>query len=148
MHALFRLQITVDIFTFHTERNAFDAGFITGTVKGNSNASEIFADAARIEGEVASTGTVKIGLGSVIIGNVSSTSAVAASSQPRNTLPILMVHGTADHFVPCSMTEQGYAVCNGPKQLFLAQDAGHGVSMLIEPEKYEKLIIEFLDKSL
>ena len=69
-------------------------------------------------------------------------------SLPRNTLPIIMVHGTADHFVPCSMTEQGYAVCNGPKQLFLAQDAGHGVSMLIEPEKYEKLIIEFLDKYL
>lgn len=53
---------------------------VTGTVKGNSNASEVFADAARIEGEVSSTGTVKIGLGSVIIGNVSSTSAVVAGA--------------------------------------------------------------------
>lgn len=53
---------------------------VTGTVKGNSNAAEVFADAARIEGEVASTGTVKIGLGSVIIGNVSSTSAVVAGA--------------------------------------------------------------------
>ena len=53
---------------------------VTGTVKGNSSASEIFADAARIEGEVASTGTIKIGLGSVIIGNVSSTSAVVAGA--------------------------------------------------------------------
>lgn len=53
---------------------------VTGTVKGNSSASEIFADAARIEGEVASTGTIKIGLGSVIIGNVSSTSAVIAGA--------------------------------------------------------------------
>lgn len=53
---------------------------VTGTVKGNSNAAEIFADAARIEGEVASTGTIKIGLGSVIIGNVSSTSAVVAGA--------------------------------------------------------------------
>lgn len=34
----------------------------------------------RIEGEVVSTGTIKIGLGSVIIGNVTSTSAVIAGA--------------------------------------------------------------------
>ena len=49
---------------------------VTGVVNGNSSASEFFADAAKIEGEVVSTGTIKIGLGSVIIGNVTSTSAV------------------------------------------------------------------------
>lgn len=53
---------------------------VTGTVNGNSNSSEFFADAAKIEGEVVSTGTVKIGLGSVIIGNVTSTSAVIAGA--------------------------------------------------------------------
>ena len=53
---------------------------VTGVVNGNSNASEFFADAAKIEGEVVSTGTVKIGLGSVIIGNVTSTSAVIAGA--------------------------------------------------------------------
>ena len=45
---------------------------VTGVVNGNSSASEFFADAAKIEGEVVSTGTIKIGLGSVIIGNVTS----------------------------------------------------------------------------
>lgn len=53
---------------------------VTGMVNGNSNASEFFADAAQIEGEVVSTGTVKIGLGSVIIGNVTSSSAVIAGA--------------------------------------------------------------------
>lgn len=53
---------------------------VTGVVNGNSSASEFFADAAKIEGEVVSTGTVKIGLGSVIIGNVTSTSAVIAGA--------------------------------------------------------------------
>ncbi len=53
---------------------------VTGTVTGDSNSSEFFADAAKIEGEVVSTGTVKIGLGSVIIGNVTSTSAVVAGA--------------------------------------------------------------------
>lgn len=53
---------------------------VTGMVNGNSNSSEFFADAAQIEGEVVSSGTVKIGLGSVIIGNVTSTSAVVAGA--------------------------------------------------------------------
>ena len=53
---------------------------VTGVVNGNSSASEFFADAAKIEGEVVSTGTVKIGLGSVVIGNITSTSAVIAGA--------------------------------------------------------------------
>ena len=53
---------------------------ITGTLNGNSAASEIFADVAKIEGEVTSTGTVKIGAGTVIIGNISASSAVIAGA--------------------------------------------------------------------
>ena len=49
-------------------------------VNGNSNTSEFFADSAQVEGEVVSSGTVKIGLGSVIIGNVTSNSAVIAGA--------------------------------------------------------------------
>lgn len=53
---------------------------VTGTIIGNSTSSEFFADAAKIEGEVVSTGTVKVGLGSVIIGNITATSAVIAGA--------------------------------------------------------------------
>ncbi len=53
---------------------------VTGVVNGNSDTSEFFADAAQVEGEVVSSGTVKIGLGSVIIGNVTSASAVIAGA--------------------------------------------------------------------
>ncbi len=53
---------------------------ITGILEGNSNSSEFFADAAKIEGEVRSTGTVKIGIGSVVIGNISASSAVIAGA--------------------------------------------------------------------
>ena len=49
---------------------------ITGTVKGTSQAGEIFANNAKIEGDVKSSGSVKIGNGSVIVGNVYATSAV------------------------------------------------------------------------
>jgi cytoskeletal protein CcmA (bactofilin family) len=53
---------------------------VTGVVNGNSSTSEFFADSAQVEGEVVSSGTVKIGLGSVVIGNLSSTSAVIAGA--------------------------------------------------------------------
>jgi cytoskeletal protein CcmA (bactofilin family) len=53
---------------------------VTGVVNGNSSTSEFFADSAQVEGEVVSTGTVKIGLGSVVIGNLTSTSAVIAGA--------------------------------------------------------------------
>ena len=53
---------------------------ITGILEGNSNSSEFFADAAKVEGEVNSTGTVKIGIGSVVIGNITASSAVIAGA--------------------------------------------------------------------
>ncbi len=53
---------------------------VTGYINGNSASEEFFADTAFVEGEVVSTGTVKIGLGSRIIGNISSTSAVIAGA--------------------------------------------------------------------
>ncbi len=53
---------------------------ITGTIKGNSKASEVFADAAKIVGEIRTEGSVKIGSSSVIIGNITATSAVIAGA--------------------------------------------------------------------
>lgn len=53
---------------------------ITGAVKGNSKAAEVFADAAKIVGEVSANGTVKIGASSVIIGNIQASSAVIAGA--------------------------------------------------------------------
>ncbi len=53
---------------------------ITGTIVGNSNADEVYADSAKVEGEINSAGAVKIGLGSVILGNVNATSAVVAGA--------------------------------------------------------------------
>ena len=53
---------------------------ITGTVKGNINAAEVYTDMARVKGEIACIGAVKIGKGSVAIGNIASTSAVIAGA--------------------------------------------------------------------
>ena len=49
---------------------------VTGTIKGTSEAKEIFANNAKIEGDIKSDGTIKVGNGSIIIGIVIATSAV------------------------------------------------------------------------
>lgn len=53
---------------------------VTGSIKGNSKAAEVFADAAKVVGEIHTSGTVKIGASSVIIGNITATCAVIAGA--------------------------------------------------------------------
>lgn len=53
---------------------------ISGTIVGNSKAAEIYAEGAKITGEVVSEGTAKIGQSTVIIGNITATSAVIAGA--------------------------------------------------------------------
>lgn len=66
----------------------------------------------------------------------------------KNTLPILMVHGVDDDFVPCYMTEQGFAACTGEKQMMLVEKAGHGVSFLVESQRYKETVMQFLKTNL
>ncbi len=53
---------------------------ITGNIQGNSKAVEIYAEGAKICGEINSQGSVKIGQSSVVIGNITATSAVIAGA--------------------------------------------------------------------
>ena len=53
---------------------------ITGTIEGNSRAAEIYAENAKVTGELRSSGAVKIGQSSVIIGDVYASSAVIAGA--------------------------------------------------------------------
>lgn len=53
---------------------------VSGEINGKVNASEIYSNAARITGEINSAGSVKIGVGSVIVGNVAAQSAVIAGA--------------------------------------------------------------------
>ena len=53
---------------------------VTGEINGDSDASEIYAESARITGEVKSKGSVKVGQSTVIIGNIFGSSAVIAGA--------------------------------------------------------------------
>lgn len=53
---------------------------INGVIQGNSQAAEIYAENAKITGELRSSGSIKVGQSTVIIGNVYATSAVIAGA--------------------------------------------------------------------
>ncbi|WP_027437885.1 polymer-forming cytoskeletal protein [Lachnospira multipara] len=53
---------------------------VSGVLTGNSTANEIFANSAKINGDINAKGSVKIGQGTVIVGNIVATSAVIAGA--------------------------------------------------------------------
>lgn len=53
---------------------------ITGYINGNSKAAEVYAESAKINGEIVSAGAVKVGASAVIIGNITATSAAIAGA--------------------------------------------------------------------
>ena len=53
---------------------------VTGEITGDSDAAEIYAESARITGEVKSKGSVKVGQSTVIVGNIFGSSAVIAGA--------------------------------------------------------------------
>jgi len=53
---------------------------ISGNVAGNSTASDVFVSAKRLNGNIDSEGTVKVGLGTVVIGDIKAGSAVIAGA--------------------------------------------------------------------
>lgn len=53
---------------------------ISGKVVGNSMASEVYVNTERLEGSISSEGSVKVGVGTVVIGDITATSGVIAGA--------------------------------------------------------------------
>ena len=65
------------------------------------------------------------------------------------TKPALFIHGTADDFVPPSMTEAAYAACPAAdKTLILVEGAMHGCSYLRDRARCESALRGFFAKAL
>lgn len=68
-------------------------------------------------------------------------STVAALKNTR--IPVLLIHGAADKFVPVEMTYENYEACASPKKLFIVPGADHAMSYLKDREGYEKTVKDF-----
>lgn len=72
--------------------------------------------------------------------------ASTIKAMETNRLPILLLHGEADFFVPCEMTRRTYEACRTDKCMLTVPGADHGMSLLIDPEGVIRLTDEFLAK--
>jgi hypothetical protein len=61
----------------------------------------------------------------------------------NNQIPVMLIHGTEDHFVPIEMTYANYEACKGPKKLLIVPGADHCMSYCLEKERYENAVKDF-----
>ena len=69
-------------------------------------------------------------------------------SLANSKVPVLMIHGKNDGFVPCKMSEIGYEACIGKKKLFLVDGADHGVSFVKDRDGYIREVVSFLEENV
>ena len=82
-------------------------------------------------------------LGALLYGHFRMTpDASAVEAVKRATVPILIIHGDDDRFVPCQMSE---AIRNANPQrvkLVLFPGAGHALSYILDGETYRRVVLE------
>jgi fermentation-respiration switch protein FrsA (DUF1100 family) len=89
-----------------------------------------------------------IRLGALLYGGFDPNGSEAVRSVRMKTPPLLIVHGTADGFVPSEMSSKIDAAAAGEHTLVLVDGADHGKSFTVAPELYVKTVNGFFDACL
>ena len=63
----------------------------------------------------------------------------------RCNVPVFLIHGEADDFVPCEMTKSNYEVILSEKKLLTVPGATHALSFMADGVKYREMITETLN---
>ena len=84
-----------------------------------------------------------IRLGGVLFGHfdLEETSPIEAVKNCR--VPLILIHGEADDFVPCEMSRQVYDVCVSQKKFVSIPGAGHGLSFPVDKKGYVQALADF-----
>ena len=62
----------------------------------------------------------------------------------KNTdIPVLLIHGSDDKFVPVEMTYDNYKACNSVKKLLIVPGAKHAISYYVNRTEYEQAVKNF-----
>ncbi len=60
-------------------------------------------------------------------------------------MPLLVVHGTDDRYVPARFSEQLYQAARPPKELLLVEGATHNNSLRVAPSAYARALQALLE---
>lgn len=87
-------------------------------------------------------------LGAKIYGgfNLQETDALRAVMQTK--IPVLIIHGEADTYVPCNMSAEAQHINPAMVSRHTFPGAAHGISYLVDTARYQKLVKDFVAKAL
>ena len=75
-------------------------------------------------------------LGAYIYGGFNLHETTAIETLKRCKIPVIFFHGESDDFVPCCMSQENFDACKSEKRIVTIPAAAHGLSFLIDPERY------------
>ena len=75
-------------------------------------------------------------LGAKLYGKFDLEQTSALEAMKKCKVPVIFFHGETDDFVPCDMSRENFEACTGEKLLVTVPNAGHGLSILLDPEGY------------
>ena len=87
--------------------------------------------------------TIAIGIWSRLLAHYSLKELSVPEVMKNNTIPVLLVHGTADSNVPVEMTVKVAENCRASKKVLLVEGAEHGTGYLVDNEAYKNALREF-----
>lgn len=85
-------------------------------------------------------------LGAIIFGGFDPNKASPVKALKNCKIPIIFIHGDADNFVPCYMSEKNHAAVSSKKRILTVKNAGHGAAFLVDPEQYLETLKDFYDE--
>ncbi len=74
--------------------------------------------------------------------------ATATEALTKTKIPVLLIHGEEDSFVPCDMSRKNYEACVSEKELLIVPGADHGMSYMTDTEKYVDTFVGFMKRQL
>ena len=82
-------------------------------------------------------------LGAKLFGHFDPDEVSPQEALKRSKVPVLLIHGENDDFVPCDMSRICYEACASKKKLVTVPGAGHGLSYPTDPQGYLDALREF-----
>ena len=81
-----------------------------------------------------------------IFGHFDPEEASAIEALKEAKVPVLIIHGDDDRFVPSRMSRENYDACASTKEILIVPGAGHGLSYCVDAKAYEKAVKDFMDR--
>jgi fermentation-respiration switch protein FrsA (DUF1100 family) len=83
-------------------------------------------------------------LGALIFGRFKLWESSALSAVANSKVPILLIHGEEDRYVPPEMSKEIMISSRGKAKLYTFPGAAHGISYVTDPDRYQRLVEDFL----